>query len=363
LPSVSAQPQSATICVGSNNTFSVTGAGTGVAYQWQVSTAATVPAFTNIAGANASAYTVTAATIGINGNQYRCVVSGTCAPSVNSSAATLTVIAPVTIATQPANTELCSGSTANFTVAGTSAQPIIYQWQVSTAAVPAFTNIAGANAATLSLTAVATGLSGNQYRCLLSNATCPTATISGNATLTVRQLPTVGLAAAPLTSLLPGQSTTLTAAPSASTGGTVTTAWTYNTNPLSVTGNTYTANVEKTGSYQAGIQEVWTSGLTCSTLSPIVVIDAPVSSKLFIFPSPNNGRFTVSYYNAGGSSTSRTITVYDSRGSKVEYKKFTVSGPYTLLSIDVRPALKGVYYVVVGDANNKKLAEGKVMVQ
>jgi hypothetical protein len=73
------------------------------------------------------------------------------------------------------------------------------------------------------------------------------------AILTVRQLPSVGLTAAPLTSLLPGQTTTLTATPSASTGGTLSTAWTYNTNPLAVVGNTYVVNVEKTGNYQVGI--------------------------------------------------------------------------------------------------------------
>jgi hypothetical protein len=39
-----------------------------------------------------------------------------------------------------------------------------------------------------------------------------------------------------------------------------------------------------------------------------------------------------------------------------------VAGPYTLLSVDIKPAQKGVYYVVVGDAAGKKLAEGKVLV-
>ena len=363
LPAISAQPQNATICVGSNNTFSVTGSGTGVAYQWQISTVA-VPAFTNIAGANASTYTVTSVTIGMNGNQYRCVVSGTCPPAVNSSAATLTVIAPVTVAPQgqPVNSEVCSGSTANFAVAGNSVEPIIYQWQISTVAVPAFTNISGANAVTLSLASVTTALSGNQYRCLLSNATCPASAVSVSATLTVRQLPSVGLTAAPLTSLLPGLSTTLTATPSTSTGGVVTTTWLYNTNSVTNTGNTRTVNIEQVGNYQVRIQEVWTSSLTCTNLSPVVTIDATVSSKLFIFPSPNDGQFTVAYYNAGGVSGSRNVTVYDSKGAKVHNQKFSITGLYTLLSIDLKPALKGIYYVVVGDAAGKKLIEGKVLV-
>ena len=86
---------------GGGNTFSVTGSGTGISYQWQVSTAA-VPAFTNIPGANAATYTVSGATAGMNGNQYRCVVTGTCsAPTATSNAAILTVITPVAVTTQP----------------------------------------------------------------------------------------------------------------------------------------------------------------------------------------------------------------------------------------------------------------------
>ena len=118
----------------------------------------------------------------------------------------------------------------------------------------------------------------------------------------------------------------------------------------------------RSGNYQVRIQEVWTSSLTCTNLSPVVTIDATVSSKLFIFPSPNDGQFTVSYYNAGGASGSRNVTVYDSKGAKVHNQKFSITGLYTLLSIDLKPALKGIYYVVVGDAAGKKLIEGKVLV-
>ncbi|MFZ1533143.1 MAG: T9SS type A sorting domain-containing protein, partial [Chitinophagaceae bacterium] len=124
----------------------------------------------------------------------------------------------------------------------------------------------------------------------------------------------------------------------------------------------YVADVTKLGSYQVKIQESWLSGLTCFSESPIVIISATVSSKLFIFPSPNDGQFTVSYYNNGGAGTTRTVTVYDSKGARVHNAKFPVVGPYTLLSIDLRPAQRGIYYVVVGDATGKKLAEGKVMV-
>ena len=110
------------------------------------------------------------------------------------------------------------------------------------------------------------------------------------------------------------------------------------------------------------IQETFTGGLVCANQSADVVITATESSKLFIFPSPNDGRFTVSYFNNGGAATSRIIAVYDSKGDRVRYKTFPITGPYTLLGFDLRPAQKGIYYVVVGDATGKVLADGKVII-
>ncbi len=360
LPSISANPQNATICIGGSNTFSVTASGTGISYQWQVST----DGGNNWAsvGANAATYTVSNATAIMHANQYRVVVTGTCSASTaTSSAATLTVITPVAITTQPSNAEVCSGSNATFSVVGSSTQPITYQWQVSTDGGANWTSITGANAATYTANSTVVLMSNNRYRVQLSNTTCTVPTVSNSVTLIVRQLPTIGLTASQ-TNLTPGQSATLTATPSASTGGVLTTSWTFNGNPLTVSGTTYVANVEKIGTYQARIQETWLSNLQCATLSPVVTLVAPASSKLFIFPTPNDGRFTVSYYNNGGTNTSRSVTIYDSRGIRVEYKNFTVTGPYTLLPIDIRPAQRGIYYVVVGDAGGHVLADGKVIV-
>ena len=360
LPAITTNPQDASICTGGNNTFSVIANGTGITYQWQLSTDGGIT-YTTISGATSAVYIITGATAGMNGNRYRCVVSGACTPATTSSAAILTVISPVTITNQPGNAEVCSGSNVNFIVAG-SGSGIIYQWQLSTDGGTTWNNITGGTSSTLSLTSVTTALTGNRYRCQIWNATCTTPATSGVAILTVRQLPTLGLSASPLTSLLPGQTTTLTATPSASTGGTLTTSWFKNTAAFTNTGNSYAVNVETIGSYQVRIQEAFGSGVVCSNQSAVLVIDAAVSSQLFIFPSPNDGQFIVSYYNNGGNSTSRTVTVYDSKGAKTYNAKFPVTGPYTLLGIDIRPALTGVYYVVVGDIAGNKLAEGKVLV-
>ena len=366
LPAISSSPVSQTICAGSNTSFSVSATGTGLTYQWQVNTGTGFVNISNVGvynGAATATLTITGATVSMSGGQYQCVVSGTCTPAVTSAVATLTVHAPVQITASPANVELCAGGNATFTVSGSSVPAINYQWQVSTDAGASWTNIAGANSASYTANGVIAVMSNNRYRCQLSNNTCTTPVSSAAAVLTVRVVPAIGLTAAPLTSLLPGQTTTLTATPSGTTGGTISTTWTLDNNPLTVAGNTYTATVNNLGAYQAGIRETWASGLFCSALSPVVTLSANVSDRLFIFPSPNDGNFTVSYYNNGNAGAQRRIVVFDSKGGRVFDKQFPISGPYTLIPVNLVQASRGIYYVSVGDAAGKKLAEGKVHVR
>ena len=372
LPAITSSPASQTICLGGNTTFTVAATGTGISYQWQVNTGsgfANVPAAAPYSGTTTATLTITNATAAMTTYQYRAVVTGTCPPAANSAAATLTVIVPVSITTQAAATaEVCSGSNTSFTIVAASTLPINYQWQVSTVANPTFTNvvngngISGANSATLAFANSTAAMSGT-YRVQLSNATCTVPTVSASSVLTVRQLPTVGLTAAPLLALLPGQITTLTATPSAQTTGTLTTTWLKNGTAITNAGNTRVINIENVGTYRVNIQEAFAGGLVCANQSADVVITATVSDRLFLFPSPNDGRFTVSYYNNGGSTTTRTVSVFDSKGDRVRYKSFPVTGAYTLISMDLRPAHKGIFYIVVGDANGKVLTEGKVVVQ
>lgn len=365
LAAITSQPTDATICTGSSNTFCVTAVGTNLTYQWQLSIPGCGGPWSNMPGATTSCLTVT----GVSTASYRCMVTGTaCGNTVTTNCATLTVINPVTITNQPSDAQLCSGSNTSFSVTATGVN-INYQWQVSTNGginwnpVNNVAPYSGATTATLSITNATTAISTYRYRCLLSNATCTTPIPTNTALLTVRQLPSVTLSASPLTSLLPGQVTTLTAIPSPSTGGTLTTSWFLNGNGVSNTGNTRDVNVEQVGDYLVTIQETFAGGLVCSNQSSIVQIKATPSPKLFIFPSPNDGTFKVAYYNDGGVSTKRTIAIFDSKGSMVYDRKFDISGAYTLLAIDLKTANTGIYYVVVGDAGGKKLATGKVHVR
>jgi hypothetical protein len=139
--------------------------------------------------------------------------------------------------------------------------------------------------------------------------------------------------------------------------------WTYNGQAITPLNNTYLVAVNGLGDYQASIRETWPSSLFCASQSSVVSITANVSSRLFIFPSPNDGNFTVSYYNAGGANTSRQLVIYDAKGAVVFKRAFPISGPYTLLPVDLTRAARGIYFVVVGDAAGNKLIEGKVHVQ
>jgi hypothetical protein len=370
LPVIVSQPQSQSICAGGNAVFGVTATGTSLTYQWQISTDGGAT-FSNLSDMGAFSGTTTA-TLTVSGvtpaihdnNRFRVIVSGACTPAATSVAAVLTVVSPVVVTTNPQDAEVCSGQDATFTVLASSSETIQYQWQVSTNGGTTWTNITGANAATYTVNGALFVMNNNRYRVLVSNSTCTTPTASAAALLTVRNVPTVNLTASPYTSLLPGQVTTLTATIGGATGGLLSYAWLFNGNPAPlITGNTYLVDVNQAGTYQVAVQEAWPGGLVCSNLSPLVTITATASSRLFIFPSPNDGQFRVSYFNEGGQQTKRLIAIYDSKGAMVYNRSFNVAGSYTILDIDLRAANTGIYYVVVGDASGKKLADGKVHVR
>ena len=54
--------------------------------------------------------------------------------------------------------------------------------------------------------------------------------------------------------------------------------------------------------------------------------------------------------------------MYDSKGAKVHYAKFTITGIYTTLNINLIPDSAGVYAVVVTDANGERLTVEKIVV-
>jgi hypothetical protein len=356
----STQPTNTVVCAGQSASFCVQATGSNLFYQWQISPSCSAP-FQNLVGASSSCLTINNATFPA---AYRCVVaSSSCSNSLITNCATLTVNTGVSISTQPTDVEVCSGTTASFVVATNSTQAANYQWQVSTDAGANFSNISGATSATVSIANTTVSFNNNSYRCLVSSVGCTTPTVSTTAKLTVRRLPTVTLTAAPYTVLLPGQSTTLTANTGASNGGVISTNWFFNNNPLNVSGGNYVATTNQLGSYYVTAKETYGSGLQCGTTSNSVTISADESNKLFVYPSPNNGSFNIAYFNANAANTKHTVLIYDTKAALVYKNDFTITGSFAQLPIKLKAMSSGDYFVVVYDATNKKLLEGRFQIK
>ena len=445
LPAITTQPASNTLCSGSNITFTSAATGTGINYQWQLSTDGGVT-YTNIAGATNASYSINAITAALNGYQYHVVASGTCTPAATSNAATLNVVNPATVAVQPSSTTVCSGSnaTVNVTANGTG---VIYQWQVSTNGGTTFTNIAGATNASYTINNATTANAGNLYHVLLSNATCTTPTVSNNAALNVNALPTVSAIStensvctgSPVTLIGSGAST-YTWSPVGLTGSAVTVNPTVNPNTpsvpntvtytvtgtdnnncsntttINITANplpvvtltatpenvallpgrtvTLTATVSPSGfdlswykngqlitnnsntlvvaADQVGTYTVKASqnGNLCQSMSAPLTVRDSITSTLFIYPNPNNGNFTVSLYNYitnQNKSRFQTVQIYDAKGARVFKKTYPVNvgnlQGYNLLPVNLTKAASGIYFVTLEDGYGNQIGVGKAFVK
>ena len=188
-PSITDQPDNATVAVGAEANFAVTATGAGIAYQWQVDAGGGFADVTDGSGADTASYTPETTTIGMNTYQYRCVVSGTCSPAATSDPATLTVTSctEAGVVADPVNQSVTSPATATFTVTATGSDPT-YQWELSTDSGNSWDPVSdGTGGTTASYTTAATtgAMNDYQYRCVVSVACDDSSAPSQAATLTV----------------------------------------------------------------------------------------------------------------------------------------------------------------------------------
>ncbi len=177
-PSITNQPASRTVVVGSNTTFSVSAAGNGpLRYQWLFN------ATNLLANATNAAYTLTNAQSSSDGG-YSVKVADSLG-SVTSTVAALTVLLPPNITMQPTNQLIVAGSNASFTALATGSSPLSYRWYFNTN-----TPVADATNATLTLTNVALADAG-KYSVLVTNAAG--SNTSSFASLTVNRPPVAGV--------------------------------------------------------------------------------------------------------------------------------------------------------------------------
>lgn len=198
LPVITTQPTDVSSCDFQTVNFSVATSGTGLTYQWQINTGlgffnlSSTPPYTGALGTNLSIANVNS---GMNGYQYRCIVSGSCTPAVTSNVVTLTILNRPVITSNPTTVTVCANDNTSFSVAATGTA-LTYQWQMQTSTGSAFTNVtnggvfAGATTPTLTLTGVPNTLHSAAFRCVVGG-TCPPVATSAQAMLFVNSAPTV----------------------------------------------------------------------------------------------------------------------------------------------------------------------------
>jgi hypothetical protein len=114
-------------------------------------------------GSATGTLTVAGATLAMNGDHFRCVVSNGTSPSVTSNAAELEVMAVPAILVMPASATVGTGARVVFSVLATSANAMSYQWRRNGA------DIAGATAAGYALSDVTPADAGS-YEAVVSDA-------------------------------------------------------------------------------------------------------------------------------------------------------------------------------------------------
>jgi hypothetical protein len=188
--SITSQPANTTVCSGGNANLSINASGTGLTYQWQVSSDGGLT-FVNIPGETNSTLTLNNAGSALNNNQYHVVVNNACSSTgVVSSAATLQVLTATSISSQPTDVNSCVNGTVTFSTVA-SGTAISYQWQMSTDGGVTFTNIAGATNSTLNIPSVTAAMNNYKFRVIVSSVSCNTVT-SGSATLSVSSPASIG---------------------------------------------------------------------------------------------------------------------------------------------------------------------------
>ncbi len=198
-PTITLQPVDLSVTAGQPATFTVAATGTApLAYQWQ-------RGGVDIAGANATTYTIAATALADSGAVFRAVVTNVAGKATSNNATlTVTVSAPVlTITQQPASTSVVAGTAASFMVAATcSSGTLDIQWQRGTTAggTTTFADIASATSATFTLPTTAQSDSGAQFHAML-DCSGQSATPSNAATLTVTAPGSVTLALLPIVGL------------------------------------------------------------------------------------------------------------------------------------------------------------------
>ncbi len=170
IPKITSQPADASVTVGGTAEFTIAASGKApLTYQWQ-SRKNSSAEWSNSGQTGAKTTTLSVkTTVGLDGWQFRCVVTDGNGKKSGSKAVTLRVLPKIT--TQPRNAVVDVGEVAKYTVAASGKAPLTYQWQSRKGSSGTWSNSgqSGAKTANLAVTSKL-GLNDWYFRCVVTDA-------------------------------------------------------------------------------------------------------------------------------------------------------------------------------------------------
>jgi len=236
-------------CLNGNATFTASVSGLVAYYQWQVNFGAgfiNIYNGANYYGTDSCTLIINNVTSGMNGYQYRCMITTFCSPFYfQTNSATLFVNSnSLNISNQPQDAIVCENEKAYFVVTATGLG-LSYQWQYKS--LNSWVNVQntapffGANNDTLKIDIAKYNYNGYKFRCVLS-----TCLLSDSAILVVNPKPNILITPSSVSNLCSGDSITF----SSNTGLGWVFNWFYNNLPINSSNNNYITV------YQAGFYKV-----------------------------------------------------------------------------------------------------------
>ncbi|MBK9568898.1 MAG: T9SS type A sorting domain-containing protein [Chitinophagaceae bacterium] len=160
--------------------------------------------------------------------------------------------------------------------------------------------------------------------------------------------------------LTPGQTTTITATSSPAAASY---AWTRNGSSIGGPNtNTRIASVDSIGTYRVSVIDI--NG--CTSNSNNLVIGSEQSDRLWLYPNPTTGAFTVRLFFGDALTENRFVSVYNPLGQVVATKEIVltnVSDPYTKIDFDLSKQAAGTYVVKVAHKRTGKVTAGLIVKQ